>query len=106
MTIIPTCPPAAKIAEYLNLGIDTARAIRKRVKQGIEYDRGHYSHSVCAFMEEIGKLSDFHHGVESLYLEKPHIFYLNAGDTYATTLIYNYNTDTLRLGCWGDLVGA
>lgn len=29
--------------------------------------------------------------------------YLNAGDTYATTLIYTRATDTLRIGAWGDI---
>lgn len=29
--------------------------------------------------------------------------YLNAGDTYATTLIYNRKTDTLSVGSWGDI---
>lgn len=34
----------------------------------------------------------------------PAFEYCNAGDTYATTLIYMRDTDTLRIGCWGDLV--
>lgn len=29
--------------------------------------------------------------------------YLNAGDTYATTLIYKRSTDTVSIGCWGDI---
>jgi hypothetical protein len=29
--------------------------------------------------------------------------YCNTGDTYATTLIYTRATDTLRIGCWGDI---
>lgn len=30
--------------------------------------------------------------------------YLNAGDTYAATLIYHRDADALRIGCWGDIV--
>lgn len=30
--------------------------------------------------------------------------YINAGDTYATTLIYRRRTDTLSVGSWGDIV--
>lgn len=30
--------------------------------------------------------------------------YCNAGDTYSTTLIYKRATDTLLIGCWGDIV--
>lgn len=37
-------------------------------------------------------------------LQGPQHEYCNAGDTYATTLIYTRATDTLRIGCWGDIV--
>ena len=33
----------------------------------------------------------------------PSYEYCNAGDTYATTLIYTRATDTIRIGCWGDI---
>ena len=100
-----TCPPAVKLSAQLDLNLDTAKKLRAAIKEGYELERGHYSHSVVEFMERIGKIADFHYGVESLYPEKPHIFYLNAGDTYATTLIFNYEQDRFTLGCWGDLVG-
>lgn len=29
--------------------------------------------------------------------------YCNAGDSYAATIIYTSKTDTLRIGCWGDI---
>ena len=32
--------------------------------------------------------------------------YLNAGDTYATTLVYYRDADALRIGTWGDIVEA
>lgn len=35
--------------------------------------------------------------------QSPPYEYLNAGDTYATTLIYRRNTDTLGVGNWGDI---
>ena len=49
------------------------------------------------------------HGVEGLGPHTgegyaPPYEYLNAGDTYATTLIYKRATDTLSIGCWGDIV--
>jgi hypothetical protein len=49
------------------------------------------------------------HGVESLGPSDqddrfaPPYEYLNAGDSYATTLIYRRRTDTLSLGCWADI---
>jgi hypothetical protein len=30
--------------------------------------------------------------------------YLNTGDTYAPTIIFDFNTDTWRVASWGDLV--
>lgn len=49
------------------------------------------------------------HGVEGLGPPRsgdyaPPFEYCNAGDTYAATLIYTRATDTLRIGCWGDIV--
>ena len=48
------------------------------------------------------------HGVEALGGSgregyAPPYEYLNAGDTYATTLIYKRATDTLSIGSWGDI---
>lgn len=37
-------------------------------------------------------------------LGAPLFEYCNAGDEYATTLIYTRKTDTIRIGCWGDIV--
>lgn len=106
MKFIPTCPPVAKLAAALNIPDEQARAIRAHIKSGYSVPRGeHPSHAVAAFLEPLNKLVETH-GVESLYPEKPSRWYLNAGDTYATTLIFNDETDTFRLGCWGDLAGA
>lgn len=33
----------------------------------------------------------------------PRYEFLNAGDTYATTLVYDRNSDRLFIGCWGDI---
>ena len=44
-------------------------------------------------------------GVEHLGLHKRrgnHVYYCNAGDTYATTIIFIGRQ--LKVGCWGDLV--
>lgn len=34
----------------------------------------------------------------------PPFEYINMGDPYVATLIYTRETDTLRIGCWGDIV--
>jgi hypothetical protein len=55
-------------------------------------------------MEELNKLGEFS-GVESCFPQRPEIHYLNAGDTYNPTLIFNDYTGTIRIGCWGDIKG-
>ncbi len=48
------------------------------------------------------------HGVEPLgtvdHREGPPYEYLNAGDTYSTTLIYDRDADRVFIGSWGDVV--
>jgi len=45
-------------------------------------------------------------GVEAIPDESggaPQYEYLNTGDPYSTTLIYNRKTDSLKIGSWGDI---
>lgn len=46
-------------------------------------------------VEALGEV-DMHHG--------PPYEYLNAGDTYSTTLIYDRDNDEIFIGSWGDVV--
>ena len=54
-------------------------------------------------MEELNKLAEFH-GTESLYPQREEIYYLNAGDIYAATLIFNAFTGTVRIGDIGSVI--
>ena len=51
-------------------------------------------------MECLNALGDFY-GVESLDTKKGECLYLNAGDTYAATLV-RFN-GAYRITCWGDI---
>lgn len=42
------------------------------------------------------------HGVESLYPDVPYIYYVNMGDTYSRTLVYNSKNEYMWIGSWGD----
>lgn len=47
------------------------------------------------------------HGTEALWSEsgtKPVAVYINMGDTYAVTLLYNYQTSTWSITSYGDFV--
>ena len=45
------------------------------------------------------------HGIERIEDRHGHIIdYINTGDTYTPTLLYNRLTGTLSIGSWGDIV--
>jgi hypothetical protein len=56
-------------------------------------------------MECLNEVLDMH-GVEPLgpvhYRNGPPAEYLNAGDTYTATLLFDHNTRTFKLTSWGD----
>lgn len=76
---------------------------------------GHHSHAVVAGLEAAGAvLRDagfFHCGVagfcgqsfEGGRLEDSVCDYLNTGDAYRVTLLYDYITNRLVVGCWADI---
>lgn len=48
------------------------------------------------------------YGTEALdertdWFPQPHYSYVNMGDTYVTTIIYNHKTERFLCGCWGDI---
>jgi len=89
------------VAAFRDLDPKGARQIKK-IARGAGWN-GHYA-ALCAIDKILGM-----HGVEALGPSEyeygpPPYEYLNAGDTYATTLIYKRATDTLFIGCYGDVV--
>lgn len=61
-------------------------------------------HATLRTMEKINDLLQYH-GVEVLGIHKRTnytIYYLNAGDTYAPTILF-FGADHMRVGTWGDL---
>lgn len=47
-----------------------------------------------------------YHGVEPIKNKGGEIIaeYLNGGDTYTPTILFNYGTETFRVTCWGGFV--
>lgn len=90
------CCPAATLEQIKGVDPLIALAVRKRWK-----DTGN-TRSYCRKKvdELIGTC-----GVEYLGAHKRtglDVYYCNAGDPYATTVIFH--GDNLQVGCWGDLV--
>lgn len=64
----------------------------------------HPSHGAHALLEELEELiGGVTFGIGSCYPEKPEWYFLDMGDAYTNTILYNYNTDRFYIGCWGDL---
>ena len=38
------------------------------------------------------------------YIQELGVLYCNAGDTYATTIFYDYDKGNYYISCWGDIV--
>ena len=91
----------ALTAAFRDLDAKGARKIKKLAAEA--------GSNTLAALREMDKILDTH-GVEALlplnYYKSAPYEYLNAGDAYATTLIYTRATNTLRIGCWGDIVEA
>jgi hypothetical protein len=101
-------PSIARLVRDLQVEPEKAPALKRLLKRGPEAVRGcHPSHAVVEWLGECEKYLEGTFGVESCYPEKPWLWYLNAGDTYATTLIYDERGQgKVRVGCWGDYFGA
>lgn len=103
MHIIPSCPSVARLR---SVGCENPEAFRKRAKEGFHTIPGeHWSHAAAAFLDELNRIGNYH-GVESFYPEKPHLFYLNAGDSYTPTVVFNWETDNLYISDFATASGA
>ncbi len=118
-----TCPPAKKIADHMNVDVETAKKARL-LMQGVIRITGNKDfpktnkwkescyHKPCRLsliMEALNELLECH-GVEALRSENSVFFavveWLNTGDTYSPTILFKYDTDRFYLTTWGDFMEA
>lgn len=108
--------PTAKT--LLRLGIDqaTAQAVRKAMERayseedmGGAHSRAEYALSLA---DEILQAAGKTHGLEYIRHKDDTMHdvfgldYLNTGDPYYTTIMFNHLTGTFQVGAWGDIVEA
>ncbi len=94
--------------QYLRKAANFARATMRRLLAMPEYQHSHKSFALrdalLAAEKQYVDCGTF--GVEHIGRGKnsrsPAIEYLNAGDTYATTVLFVRGQ--FRVGCWGDIV--
>lgn len=109
MRFVPTCISAHRLAGAFGLDTGTAKALRAAMRAGYTLNLGHWSHSVGAYVDSVAGILGL--DAQSLYgvtlrdgFSGDNIFYVNLGDPYVTTLIFDYGSDRWFLGCWGDLI--
>lgn len=72
-----------------------------------EYEGYHPSHLGSKAIEEAGKKFNIGFGCEGFCLDeagRDGISYLNMGDTYEYTVLFDSRTERFSTGCWGDLL--
>lgn len=106
--VVPKCVSLKRLETFFSReGRETAVAVRMMMRVGFERRRGvHVSHDVAKYLERVLQAAGESGlcGVENLCPELPHVWYLNAGDPYVTTLIYNSETHRWSLDCWDNIV--
>lgn len=86
-----------------------ARAYARRkfteLREDYRYS-GHSSHAASKAIELAGEKFDIGHGCEGVCWNcgREGLSYLNMGDTYDTTILFDSRTEQFRLGSWGDFV--
>lgn len=95
---------ATLVRTFRDVDAPTAKAIRKAWLTRNPERRGHPAHERADRLSAVDRLLGTH-GTVCLGTHKrtdESVTYCNAGDPYSVTLIA-YG-ETLRVGCWGDLV--
>jgi hypothetical protein len=111
-------PDNAKLIRALGIEVDNPDRLRELIETHVpateRYVRSLYSDPydsdiwrVTVALHAMDQIMGTH-GVEGLGPTRsgdyaPAYEYLNTGDTYATTLIYDRARDALKIGSWGDI---
>lgn len=114
-----TCPPAAKIADWMDCTLETAKQARALMRGGLKVTGNpafpqtnawidscyHEPRRIERILSALNELLECH-GVETFNSRKSRMHacaeYLNTGDTYSPTILFRHDTGTFRLTTWGD----
>ena len=106
--ITPICVSAKRIQAAFGCDAETAFMVRAKMRAGYNVGRFHWGFGVAAYVESVASVLNC--DAQSLFGETladgrdgDTIFYVNVGDPYQTTLIFDYDKDRWTLACWGDL---
>jgi hypothetical protein len=90
-------PSIKTLTDRLNIRPDTAKAIRRAME---DYTVKSALDNINAFLDGFGVESIGDHSRP----EFDGIEYVNLGDTYAPTVMFDHRSGRYIVGCWGDLV--
>ena len=88
------------MVDFLKISKGDAAAVKARMDDGVPYE---------AILEVVDGLMDGN-GVEYIdshadtMRSQDGLSYVNMGDTYDTTLLYDHKTGRFSVGSWGDIV--
>lgn len=111
----PTRVPSAKrLAVTFGWDLDTAKAVRDTLRDGWSEGYGHWSHTVQDYLDRVVKFAPPLTALgEPVWLSPEPtdhpagaIMYLNTGDSYGTTLLFNRETDCWSIGSWAGTLEA
>jgi hypothetical protein len=86
--------------DFLKISKGDAAAVKARMDAGVPYQ---------TLLEEADRVLNGH-GVEYIHSHadtmrsQDGLSYVNMGDTYDTTLLYDHKTGRFSVGSWGDVV--
>lgn len=86
-----------------------ARRQYNRLVQLPEYRYAHKSHCAAKALKITGQKFPGYFGTEGIDLEPYGYYnhcltYLNSGDTYSGTVLFDSRNNRFSVGCWGDIV--
>lgn len=93
-------PSVQRMVDFLKISKGDAAAVKARMDAGAPYQN---------ILEEADRLLNGH-GVEYIQSHadtmrsQDGLSYVNMGDTYDTTLLYDHKTGRFSVGSWGDIV--
>jgi len=101
------------VNKIMGIGLtkEQAKAVRQRLEEGYAAAEGHGPvDSALNYADELLQQYGKTHGLEYIrhkddgMHEVFGVDYLNTGDTYGWTLLFDHSRGTFSVGCWGDIV--
>ena len=92
-------PSTKTIKDRLACSAETAKKVRDVLEDAHPLTSGKITRALDTIDDLIGGF-----GREFIGNGRQGVSYINMGDTYANTVLYDYKAERFLVGCWGDIV--